>query len=205
MITRDRVNVVGHSPVFQILLQIDVGMSIMASPPAWPNSAGLLSTSPDFLIFSALTAAWPCIQVFFSIFICPDLSCNPSIVFGSFWLASPFSGLKGQGSQCNPRLPLRALLAKKFSCCVSYCLVEVSDHAVQISIFIYQRNKRCTSTTFSCLESTHHCWIIQLLKPDSWLGWFAWILLKGVSGKSSSPCHGRFQHLHLGMFWFWQF
>ena len=27
----------------------------------------------------------------------------------------------------NQRLPLPALLAKKFSCCVSYCLVEVGD------------------------------------------------------------------------------
>ena len=48
---------VGHSPVFQILLQIAVRMSIMASPPAWTNSAGMLSTPADFPIFSALTAA----------------------------------------------------------------------------------------------------------------------------------------------------
>ena len=48
---------VGHSPVFQISLQIVVRMSIMASPPAWTNSAGMLSTPADFPIFSALTAA----------------------------------------------------------------------------------------------------------------------------------------------------
>ena len=48
---------VGHSPVFQILLQIVVRMSIMASPPAWTNSAGMLSTPADIPIFSALTAA----------------------------------------------------------------------------------------------------------------------------------------------------
>ena len=48
---------VGHSPVFQILLQIVVRMSIMASPPAWTNSACMLSTPADFPIFSALTAA----------------------------------------------------------------------------------------------------------------------------------------------------
>ena len=47
---------VGHSPVFQILLQIVVRMSIMASSPAWTNSAGMLSTL-TFPIFSALTAA----------------------------------------------------------------------------------------------------------------------------------------------------
>ena len=54
----------------------------------------------------------------------------------------------------------------------------MGDHGVQISIFIYQHSKRCKSTTYSCLESTHYCWIIQLLevKPDSWLGWFPWIL-----------------------------
>ena len=39
---------VGHSLVFQILLQIEVRMSIMASPPAWTNSAGMLSTPADF-------------------------------------------------------------------------------------------------------------------------------------------------------------
>ena len=46
---------VGHSPVFQILLQIEVRMFIMASSPAWTNSAGMLSTPADFSIFSALT------------------------------------------------------------------------------------------------------------------------------------------------------
>ena len=48
---------VGHSPLCQILFQIVVRMSIMASPPAWTNSAGMLSTPADFRIFSALTAA----------------------------------------------------------------------------------------------------------------------------------------------------
>ena len=48
---------VDHSPVFQILLQIVVRMSIMASPPAWTNSAGTLSMAADLPIFNALTAA----------------------------------------------------------------------------------------------------------------------------------------------------
>ena len=48
---------VDHSPFFQILLQIVVSMSIMASPPTWTNSAGMLSTTADFPIFSVLTAA----------------------------------------------------------------------------------------------------------------------------------------------------
>ena len=38
------------------LLQIVVWMSIMASLPVRTNSAGMLSTAADFLIFSALTA-----------------------------------------------------------------------------------------------------------------------------------------------------
>ena len=46
-----------HSPVFQILLQIQVRISTMASPPAWTKSARMLSMPADFLIFSALTAA----------------------------------------------------------------------------------------------------------------------------------------------------
>ena len=100
-------------------------------------------------------------------------------------------------------------LAKKFSCCVSYCLVEAGDHGVQISIFIYQRGKRCKSTTCSCLESTHHCWIVQLLvvKPDSWLVWVGFLdfLRRVWKVIITMPSHGRFQHLHLGMFWFWQF
>ena len=39
---------VGLSPVFQVLLQIEVRMSIMSSLPAWTNSAGMLSTPADF-------------------------------------------------------------------------------------------------------------------------------------------------------------
>ena len=49
----------------------------------------------------------------------------------------------------NPGLPLPALFAKKLSCCVSYCLVEVGDHGIQISIFIYQCSKSCKTTTYS--------------------------------------------------------
>ena len=48
---------VGHSPVFQISLQIAIRMSIMTSPPAWTNSVCMLSTPAEFSIFSALTAA----------------------------------------------------------------------------------------------------------------------------------------------------
>ena len=48
---------VGHFTVFQIVLQIVVRMSIMASPPAWTISASMFSTSAEFPIFSALTIA----------------------------------------------------------------------------------------------------------------------------------------------------
>ena len=94
-------------------------------------------------------------SLFCHLHLCPDLSFNLSIVFGSFWLTSLFlqvSSLvtKIKDLRGNPGLHLPALLAKKFSCCVSYCLVEVGDHGVQISIFIYQCSKRCT--TYSCLE-----------------------------------------------------
>ena len=44
-------------PVFKILLQIDVRMSVMASRPAGTNSAGMLSTPADLPLFSASTAA----------------------------------------------------------------------------------------------------------------------------------------------------
>ena len=49
----DWVHVIGHSPVFQILLQIEVSMSYSGSPPVWTNFAGMLSTTADFPIFSA--------------------------------------------------------------------------------------------------------------------------------------------------------
>ena len=39
------------------LLQIEVRMSIMASPPDWTYSAAMVSTPVEFPIFSALTAA----------------------------------------------------------------------------------------------------------------------------------------------------
>ena len=57
VITKDWVHVVGHSPVFQILLHIEVRMSIMAFPPVWTNSSSMLSMPAEFPIFSALTAS----------------------------------------------------------------------------------------------------------------------------------------------------
>ena len=50
--TKDWVHGVGHSPVYQILLQIVVRAVITSSPPAWTTSAGMLSTSADFPFFS---------------------------------------------------------------------------------------------------------------------------------------------------------
>ena len=69
-------------------------------------------------------------NLFCHLYLCPDLSFNLSIVFGS-WLASLFlqvSSLvtKIKDLMSNPVLPLPALLGKTFSCCVSYCLVEVT-------------------------------------------------------------------------------
>ena len=41
-------NVVGHFHIFQILLQIEVRMSIMAFSPAWTNSAeGTTADAPS--------------------------------------------------------------------------------------------------------------------------------------------------------------
>ena len=50
---------VGHSPVFQILLQVVVRMSIMATPPAWTNSAGMLSTWLTFPVGSQVLLCPP--------------------------------------------------------------------------------------------------------------------------------------------------
>ena len=62
----------------------------------------------------------------------------------------------------NPGLPLPALLAKEFSCCVSYCLIEVGDHGVQISIFNLLPAWQEVQVAWKL--STHHYWIIQLLE-----------------------------------------
>ena len=77
-------------------------------------------------------------SIFCHLHLCPDLSFNLSIVFGSFWFASLFlqvssSATKIKDLSGNPGIPLSALLAKMFGCCVSYCLVEVGDHGVQIT------------------------------------------------------------------------
>ena len=44
----DLVHGVGHSPVSQILLQMIVRVEIMASPPFFINSTGMLSSNDDF-------------------------------------------------------------------------------------------------------------------------------------------------------------
>ena len=54
--------------------QIEIRMSIMASPPVWTNSAGMLSTPADFLIISALTTA--------STSSCRTGCCSSSGIFG---------------------------------------------------------------------------------------------------------------------------
>ena len=45
---------VGHSEVFKILLQIEIRMSIMASPHAWTNFVGMLVSYPHQLTFPSL-------------------------------------------------------------------------------------------------------------------------------------------------------
>ena len=55
--TKDWVQGVCHSPVWQILLQNVVRAVITSSPPAWTSSAGMLSTPDDFPFFSERTAA----------------------------------------------------------------------------------------------------------------------------------------------------
>ena len=57
MIISDFSIFVGHSPNFQTLLHIIVSASIMASPPAFINSDGMLSIPAAFPLFRDLTAA----------------------------------------------------------------------------------------------------------------------------------------------------
>ena len=46
--TKDWVHGAGHSPVYQILLQIVMREVITSSPPAWTSSAGMLLTQLTF-------------------------------------------------------------------------------------------------------------------------------------------------------------
>ena len=57
MIISDCVRVVGHSPNFQTVLHIIMSASIMASPPAFINSDGMLSFPAAFSFFRDLTVA----------------------------------------------------------------------------------------------------------------------------------------------------
>ena len=57
VMTKDWVQLVGHSPVCQILLQIVVRAVITFSLPIWTSSAGMLSTPADFPFFNDCTAA----------------------------------------------------------------------------------------------------------------------------------------------------
>ena len=52
--TKDWVHWIGYSPVIHVLLQIVMIAVITASLPAWTSSAGMLSTTADFLCFSSL-------------------------------------------------------------------------------------------------------------------------------------------------------
>ena len=76
-------------------------------------------------------------SLFYLLHLCPDLFFNLSVVVGSFWLASLFlqvSSLitKIKDLRGNQGLPVPALLAKKFSYCVSYCLVEVGASSISL-------------------------------------------------------------------------
>ena len=55
--SKDWVHRFGPSSECQILLQIVVRAVIMCFPPAWTNSAGMLSTPADFLFVNDCTAA----------------------------------------------------------------------------------------------------------------------------------------------------
>ena len=63
---------VGHSPVCQILLQIVVSASIMASPPACTSYTATLSAPADFSFFSDFTAASTSSRRMGSIYILDD-------------------------------------------------------------------------------------------------------------------------------------
>ena len=179
-----------------------------ASLLSGPWLTGILSSCYS-VCFHYLTLTL-CRGQFCHLHLCPDLSFGIAIIFGFFKVSFFFSsGLlfcyKDQGSQ---GLPLSPLFAKKLMInrCVNYRLVEVNDHGVQSSFFIFQRGKRCKSAICCSSLESNHCRIIQLLKvkPDSWLGWISWFL-RCLESYHHNSWHGRFQHLHMRTFEFCQF
>ena len=96
-------------------------------------------------------------------------------------LVSKIKDLRG-----NPELPLPSLFAKKFSCCVSYRLVEVDDQLIKASAPSSTSLERDANLPHMCyMESTHLFIIIKLLKtkPESKL--VVSFIYEGVVGNSS--------------------
>ena len=95
---------------------------MLSLPGINPVSKSLLPfVSLSWSFFWSLFSLWPLLARLAS-------SSAAGLVFGK-----KIKELSG-----NPVIPLPVLLAKKFSCCATYCLVEVGDHGVQISNFVYQ-------------------------------------------------------------------
>ena len=125
-------------------------------------------------------------SLFCHLHLCTDLSFNLLRVFGPFWLTSLLLQVSAMVTKIkdlkdlrgNPWLPLprflpRRLAAASVTALLTWVTMESRSASSSSSVV------RCKSTTYICLENTHHCWIIQLfeVKPDSWLGWFPWILM----------------------------
>ena len=100
-------------------------------------------------------------SLFCHLHLCHGLCFHLSITFDSFWLASLFSsGLVL--SRHNPEL------AKKFSCCITYRLVEVGDHGFHVSTFIYQHGKRCKSITLQLPVKHSSLWGHSASRGQTW-------------------------------------
>ena len=129
-----------------------------------PWLAGMLSCCCSFwgmLTRLALTI-YP--GLFCHLHLCPGLSFHFCIISCFFKIVSLFSSgpylvTKIKDLSGNPRFPLLTLFAKKFSCCVSYSLVEVDYQGVKISLYIYGYGK-CKFITYLCLESQGRTWFL---------------------------------------------
>ena len=102
-------------------------------------------------------------------------------MFDTFWLASLFIQVSSLVTKLNDLrgntgLPLKTLLAKKFSSCVSYRSEWPWSPDQHLYLPALQEVQIKPPTVAQ--ESTHHYWIIQFLegKPDSgWVGFLEFL------------------------------
>ena len=153
---RDWVQGVGHSPVCQILLQVMSNISIMASPPAWTSSDGMLSTPAGLPFFSNFTAVSTVyLFIYLSIYLPIYLSNYLSIylfIYLSIYLSICLSIYLPIYPCIYLSVDLSVCLSIYLYVCLWVCLCKV-----YMCILIPRKRERCLLH-----EKTNSGWITEL-------------------------------------------